>query len=323
MTNKKKTQQKNQWNFNNNRMVIMYEYIYSLNSRTQKLKIKPIAISNKQFIPSLTGINSLGLHYYLSNLGQNLTLMNKKLTRCVSDHILRKQTNFAQGFVIMTGFVIICFFFIFVLLGIKSIGPLIIESITGFGKWLLTIFIPMAIIISSISVILVTNPIYGLIGLILVFVNTALFLISIQIQFLAFIYLIVYIGAIAILFLFVIMLFNLKSLQKNKDNFDNIPFLEPSFFIYFLCLIKFLIVISVEIRNFIENCEYHYHAITNQFNIQYQVNYVNFDIGLFSNLFYTYYRYIFLIAGLLLLVSMIGSIVLALSTYSMEAKKKN
>jgi NADH:ubiquinone oxidoreductase subunit 6 (subunit J) len=35
---------------------------------------------------------------------------------------------------------------------------------------------------------------------------------------------------------------------------------------------------------------------------------------LFGNLFYTYYAYLFLVAGMILLAAMIGSIVLALST---------
>jgi len=67
----------------------------------------------------------------------------------------------------------------------------------------------------SFVVIVIPNPIYALVSLILIFFNTALFLIGIQVEFLALIYIIIYIGAIAILFLFVIMMFNLKELQDS------------------------------------------------------------------------------------------------------------
>jgi NADH:ubiquinone oxidoreductase subunit 6 (subunit J) len=39
-----------------------------------------------------------------------------------------------------------------------------------------------------------------------------------------------------------------------------------------------------------------------------------FDILIFSELFYTYYSYLFLLSGMILLSAMLGSIVLALST---------
>jgi NADH:ubiquinone oxidoreductase subunit 6 (subunit J) len=62
----------------------------------------------------------------------------------------------------------------------------------------------------SLSVIMVGNPVNSVIGLILVFIVSALYFIILGINFIAFLYLIIYVGAIAILFLFVIMMMNLK-----------------------------------------------------------------------------------------------------------------
>lgn len=202
-----------------------------------------------------------------------------------------------------------------VVLIISIILPIAFELMYLLWTQLFSIFIPLAILISSLLVILLSNPIYALIALILVFLNTAIFLLSIQVQFLAFIYLIVYIGAIAILFLFVIMLFNLRSLQKSDMRIKDFSFLTISFKFYLFFGIKFFLIVSLDILNLIEYSTYiNTTAIYKQFDLQYFLTYIHWDILLFSNLFYTYYSYIFLLAGLVLLVAMVGSIVLALST---------
>jgi NADH:ubiquinone oxidoreductase subunit 6 (subunit J) len=97
-------------------------------------------------------------------------------------------------------------------------------------------FLPTAIVFLSILVITFSNPVYSLICLILVFFNAALFLLSINVNFLAMIYLIIYIGAIAILFLFVIMMFNLRELKQQSTKINDYSFLSISFTFYFLVL---------------------------------------------------------------------------------------
>ena len=69
--------------------------------------------------------------------------------------------------------------------------------------------------------IFLSNPIYALICLIVIFFSTAAFLISLKINFLGMIYLIIYIGAIAILFLFVIMMFNLRQLNQKVTQIND------------------------------------------------------------------------------------------------------
>lgn len=162
---------------------------------------------------------------------------------------------------------------------------------------------------------MVVNPIYSLLALILVFLNTAIFLISIDVQFLAFIYLIVYVGAIAILFLFIIMLFNLRNLQKSDLKIKDFNFLKISFKVYLVFGLKFLIIISNEMSNLIAYSSYMNYTLTyKRFDLQNFLIYLDFDVLLFSNLFYTYYSYFFFLSGVVLLTAMVGSIVLALST---------
>lgn len=212
---------------------------------------------------------------------------------------------------------VICAFLLayIALLVISFILPLAFEVIYALWIQLYYIFLPVSIIISSLLVILLPNPIYALLALIFVFLNTALFLLSMQIQFLAFIYLIVYIGAIAILFLFVIMLFNLRSLKKSDLQIQDFSFLTLSFKLYFFFGLKFFMILAFDICNFIEYSSYiNNFTVYNKFDLQYFLTYIHWDILLFGNLFYTYYVYLFLISGLILLTAMIGSIVLALST---------
>ena len=67
-----------------------------------------------------------------------------------------------------------------------------------------------AALLSSVLVITSKNPVIAVIFLISVFVNAAGYLILIGIGFIGISYIIVYVGAIAVLFLFVIMMINIK-----------------------------------------------------------------------------------------------------------------
>ena len=70
-------------------------------------------------------------------------------------------------------------------------------------------------IIAAISVSIWFNPIYSLLSLILVFLFSLIYLTFLKIKFLSIVYLLVYVGAIIILFLFVIMMLSLESIFYN------------------------------------------------------------------------------------------------------------
>ena len=68
-------------------------------------------------------------------------------------------------------------------------------------------------IVSAVMVLISKNPIHSVLWLILVFFAISGHYILLNAQFLAIVNIIVYAGAIMVLFLFVIMLMNLKKLQ--------------------------------------------------------------------------------------------------------------
>ena len=73
------------------------------------------------------------------------------------------------------------------------------------------------ILTSGLIVITARNPIHSVLFMILVFVNVIFLLICLQAEFLALTFVIVYVGAVAVLFLFVVMMLNIKITELNKE----------------------------------------------------------------------------------------------------------
>lgn len=82
-------------------------------------------------------------------------------------------------------------------------------------------------ILSGIITISSVNPVYSVIGLIAVFVISAIYLIILGVTFIGISYLIIYVGAIAILFIFVVMMMNtnryLELTEVGKEYTRNLP----------------------------------------------------------------------------------------------------
>src|SRR3979490_330281 len=81
-------------------------------------------------------------------------------------------------------------------------------------------------LLSSVLVITSKNPVIAVIFLISVFVNAAGYLILLGVGFIGISYIIVYVGAIAVLFLFVIMMINIKLtdiLETGSQYTKNLP----------------------------------------------------------------------------------------------------
>src|SRR5690606_8251263 len=78
-------------------------------------------------------------------------------------------------------------------------------------------------IISGIFVIITRNPIISVLFLIGLFLNISGYLILIGINFIGLSYLLVYVGAVSILFLFILMLINIRISELHVDNNNSIP----------------------------------------------------------------------------------------------------
>ena|ERR1700761_8156229 len=78
-------------------------------------------------------------------------------------------------------------------------------------------------IFSGISIIITKNPIVSVLYLILLFSSVSCYLIFIDIKFIGISYLLVYVGAVSILFLFILMLINIRVSELISDTNNNIP----------------------------------------------------------------------------------------------------
>ncbi len=155
-------------------------------------------------------------------------------------------------------------------------------------------------IFSAIMVVASKNTVHSVFFLILDFISISCLFIMIGAEFIGMIMLIVYVGAVAILFLFVVMMLNVAQ-QKNewftsRDSSAHIPIgLLVSLIIFFELIIviggwkykpDLVDSISIEINSTITNTQ---------------------SLG---NVIYTDYIHLFQLSGMILLVAMIGAIVL-------------
>ena len=159
--------------------------------------------------------------------------------------------------------------------------------------------VSIIIITSSLLVILSKNPIHSVLFLILVFFNTSILFLFSNAEFLAMILLIVNIGAVAVLFLFVVMMLDIN-IAKQRQTFLN--YLPTGLFIGFIILIELIYVVSQSNLNFVKTNS-SYINISNQ---------ILENTKIIGNILYTDYFLLFQLSGIILLVAMIGAIYLTL-----------
>jgi NADH:ubiquinone oxidoreductase subunit 6 (subunit J)/NADH:ubiquinone oxidoreductase subunit 3 (subunit A) len=94
--------------------------------------------------------------------------------------------------------------------------------------------LPLLAIISGIFVIWTKNAIISVFNLIVLYILVAFYLIYIGVTYLGISYILIYIGAIAILFLFIIMMIDIEVVEKRNNNYLPLLFLLLSGFIYTL-----------------------------------------------------------------------------------------
>ena len=158
-------------------------------------------------------------------------------------------------------------------------------------------FFSLIAVVSAIMVTVSKNTVHSVFFLILDFISISSLFIMVGAEFLGMIMLIVYVGAVAVLFLFVVMMLNVAKQKntwfKSSTNSAHIPIgLLISIIIFF----EVIIVIGgwkykPELSNKII-----FSDITNTHSI--------------GNVLYTEYIHLFQLSGMVLLVAMIGAIVL-------------
>lgn len=167
------------------------------------------------------------------------------------------------------------------------------------------------ILIAGILVITSKNTVQSVLYLILVFLLCSLLFIYLGADFIGLIILIVYIGAIAVLFLFVVMMLNIRLLE-NAFNFTiYIPIVIFLSLIFILQIIYFLF--SVFNMTEADNLVYYFN-----WNFSNHIQMSSIGELLFNKLYV-----LFIGAALLLFIAMIGAIVLTLDDDAFNDKKKN
>ena len=157
----------------------------------------------------------------------------------------------------------------------------------------------LSAIFAGSKVISSNNPIHSVFWLILAFINAAFLLLLLGLEFLPILFCIVYAGEIGIMFLFVVMLLNIKLVEISENATRYLPI---GVIIGFIFLYQIYFVFTSEVTNYASNWEvYDFSSLVQVSNIE--------QMG---QLLYTDYFLYFLVSSLVLLVSMIGAIVLCL-----------
>ncbi len=153
---------------------------------------------------------------------------------------------------------------------------------------------------AAFMVITVRNPVHAVLFLILAFVNSAGLFMLAGAEFLALILIVVYVGAVAVLFLFVVMMLDVNFAELRAGYLDYLP---VGAVIGLIVLAELLLVIGSWIAA--------PGAIGEPVQPIPDMNEIS-NIEALGNVLYTHYVFFFQIAGMILLVAMIGAIVLTL-----------
>ena len=81
----------------------------------------------------------------------------------------------------------------------------------------------LLLVFSALSVVTSNNPVYSVLSLIACFFNVTCLSIMLSVEFIAVSFIVIYVGAIAVLFLFVLMMLNLKAAELNQNNLMLLP----------------------------------------------------------------------------------------------------
>lgn len=190
----------------------------------------------------------------------------------------------------------------------------------------------------GIAIIINKNPIISIIFLIGLFGNISIYLILLGLTFIGLSYLIVYIGAVSILFLFILMLINIRTSELQSNNKNSIPlalFITLLSNFTFFQLLPYYMAILNNYNSKLNTIIYYlpwnrYIDIVNFIN-----RYINIDnanvmfvsskswdgnmaetshISAIGNILYTSHNMWIFMASFILLLSMVGAIIITIKT---------
>nr|YP_010428670.1 NADH dehydrogenase subunit 6 [Toona sinensis]USO20513.1 NADH dehydrogenase subunit 6 [Toona sinensis] len=161
-------------------------------------------------------------------------------------------------------------------------------------------------LVSGLMVVRAKNPVHSVLFFIPVFCDTSGLLLLLGLDFFAMIFPVVYIGAIAVLFLFVVMMFHIQIAEIHEEVLRYLP---VSGIIGLIFWWEMFFILDNETIPLLPTQR-------NTTSLRYTVyagkvrSWTNLET--LGNLLYTYYSVWFLLSSLILLVAMIGAIVLTM-----------
>jgi len=171
-----------------------------------------------------------------------------------------------------------------------------------------SIFIDIFIILSLITTIFIItnhNPMYSILNLIILFIWISFYLYYIGLTIMSLLYLLVYIGAIAILFLFILALLDIKLTELNiEPYFKDYP-------IIFITIIS-LYLINNNLYNYINIDKNIYKIYNIQWNNIMNIN----ELSSLGYILYTEYAILLIIISIIILLSIIGIIIMNIHKYN-------
>jgi len=152
------------------------------------------------------------------------------------------------------------------------------------------------VISSGALTILSRNPVHSVLWLILAFFNAAGLMVLLGAEFIAMLLVIVYVGAVAVLFLFVVMMLDIDFAELRAGFVDYLPF---GLLIALVLLAEIVLGIGIWSAGPVELAQ---RAAPTSADVP--------NVEAIGRLLYTRYIFLFEAAGIILLVAMIGAIVL-------------
>lgn len=189
-------------------------------------------------------------------------------------------------------------------------------------------------LISSVLAITSKNPVVSVIFVISTFVNAAGYLLLLGVNFVGISYIVIYVGAIAVLFLFVIMMINIKLtdiLETGSQYTKNLP-LALSIGFLFIYIVFTLIPLNLNTLTYGDSLSLFLDSITNlnglisTSSLQYinLFNYLNLDLTISDTLIteftqievlghglYTYGAILLIVLSIILLLAMVATIIIS------------
>jgi NADH-quinone oxidoreductase subunit J len=151
---------------------------------------------------------------------------------------------------------------------------------------------------SGVLVISARNPVHSVLFLILAFFNSAGLFVLLGAEFLAMILVVVYVGAVAVLFLFVVMMLDINFVELRQGFLQYLP---TGTMVGLVLLIELAVIVGghAMVPEAAQSGAWPIPPVDQVSNTR-----------ALGELFYTHYIYLFQAAGVILLVAMVGAIVL-------------